>query len=377
MGEKKEQKGSDIELYHRETNDILGDMPNWLFHTGSYIVYGIIITLLVGAYWFKYPDTVYTSIIVDDSSGIEWITAPSTGMIETFLVNDGDVVKVSDTIGVLRNEAVLEDIRTFHKTLQNVEQYYRTNDIGYLKDYPITLKMGDMTMAYEQFTQAVRTCLIEHEHNVYPLKKAYLQEELEILYMDSSTVANKLAILNIRKSLLDLDIEQKVGHSQHRELLEIAYENITNSLHIWNDTYLIRSRTDGKIVLGERWTQHHKVSMGDTIAFIMKNRGRNPIGHIRLSQQNVAEIAIGNKVNIELSKYPARHYGYVIGEVSSISYIPSSNYYALDISLPYGLHTTLKTDLSDEIRLEGKAKIITTSRNVLSRIFSTFFYLVD
>ena len=28
-----------VELYSRENNDILGDMPNWLIHTGSHIIF--------------------------------------------------------------------------------------------------------------------------------------------------------------------------------------------------------------------------------------------------------------------------------------------------------------------------------------------------
>ena len=28
-----------VEVYSRENNDMLGDMPEWLIHTGSYIVY--------------------------------------------------------------------------------------------------------------------------------------------------------------------------------------------------------------------------------------------------------------------------------------------------------------------------------------------------
>ena len=32
-----------VEVYSRENNDMLGDMPEWLIHTGSYIVYGLIV----------------------------------------------------------------------------------------------------------------------------------------------------------------------------------------------------------------------------------------------------------------------------------------------------------------------------------------------
>ena len=47
-----------VEVYSRENNDMLGDMPQWLIHTGSYIVYGLIVFLVAGTALFKYPDTI-------------------------------------------------------------------------------------------------------------------------------------------------------------------------------------------------------------------------------------------------------------------------------------------------------------------------------
>ena len=56
-----------IEIYNRESNDMLGDMPNWLIYTGSYIVYGLIILLIIGSALFNYPDIVKQNIRIDDT----------------------------------------------------------------------------------------------------------------------------------------------------------------------------------------------------------------------------------------------------------------------------------------------------------------------
>ena len=55
-----------VEVYSRENNDMLGDMPEWLIHTGSYIVYGLIVFLIAGTALFKYPDTIRKTITIDD-----------------------------------------------------------------------------------------------------------------------------------------------------------------------------------------------------------------------------------------------------------------------------------------------------------------------
>lgn len=117
--EKKQPAGENIELYSRESSsDMLGDMPNWLIHTGSYIVYGLIIVLLAGSYVFKYPDVVTTDISIDDFSKTEWIMANEDGIIDDFFVTDGEKVKRNDTLGIIRNTASLGDVK---KVLQGID----------------------------------------------------------------------------------------------------------------------------------------------------------------------------------------------------------------------------------------------------------------
>lgn len=365
-----------IELYTRnEGNDMLGDMPNWLIHTGSYVVYGLIILLLTGSIVFKYPDVVETSISIDDYSKVEWITANQNGIIDEFFVEDGDKVKKNDTLGILRNTASLRDIKRFCKVLTKVEWYYRTDDISYLKDYPFDLIMGDMANAYEQFTQAVRTNLTSREYNAYEFKKEYIKQELRILQKDS--IKNELAILNANRNMFELDLNHKLEEAQNKRLLELAYENMVNSLQAWENKYLIKSGNNGIVLLGKSWSRSNRVMPGDTLCSVVSEYKGHPMGHVKLEQHQIAGIATGDKVNIELSKYPAHSYGYLVGEVSSISYVPSTKLYAVEILLPLGLHTTTKDEIDYEIGLTGKAEIITSSRSVLSRIFGPIYQLFN
>ena len=168
-----------VEVYSRENNEMLGDMPQWLIHTGSYIVYGLIVFLVAGTALFKYPDTIKKAVTIDDMGSVEWITANQGGMIERFFIENQSQVKRNDTLGILKNTASLEDVQTFCNVLTNIEWYYRTNDINYLQDYPFNLIMGEMAPAYEQFTQAVRTCVMYQEFDLYPQKKKFLDDGIQ------------------------------------------------------------------------------------------------------------------------------------------------------------------------------------------------------
>ena len=237
-----------VEVYSRENNDMLGDMPEWLIHTGSYIVYGLIVFLIAGTALFKYPDTIRKTITIDDLGSAEWITANQTGMIDRFFVENQSPVQKNDTLGILKNTALLEDVQTFCRVLTKIEWYYRTNDIKYLQDYPFDLIMGEMSSAYEQFTQAVRTCVMYQEFDIYPQKKKYLDEELRIL--ESTGKADAMAVLNVKRELFELDINHRMETAKNLRMLELAYENMVNSLRTWDKKYLIKSHHDGIVVWG-------------------------------------------------------------------------------------------------------------------------------
>ncbi|MDR0893981.1 MAG: HlyD family secretion protein [Prevotellaceae bacterium] len=357
-----------VEIYSRENNDLLGDIPHWLIYTGSYIIYGLIALLILGSVFFSYPNTVETGISIDDRGKTEWITATGSGVIDRFFVEDRQRVKRNDTLGMLRNTASLDDVKEFCRVLTKVEEYYRTNNSDCLKAFPFDLIMGEMTGAYTQFTEAVRTCRFYDEFDVFQQKVTFLQKELEILERD--TLRNEMNILNARRQLFDLQIEHRRELAQNRKGLELAYENMVNSLKAWEARYLIRSRSAGIVVLGKSWGISNVVSEGDTVCSVITEQTGLPVGHVRLSQDQVAEIAVGNRVNIELSKYPIHTYGYLTGKVASVTYVPSTKNYAVDIGFPDGLLTTNRNEIAYDVGLTGKAEIITSDRSILSRIFT-------
>lgn len=364
-----------IEIYSCENSDMLGEMPNWLIHTGSYIVYGLIILLIAGSALFHYPDIVKQNIRIDDTGNVEWITANNSGMIDRFFVEDQSEVKANDTLAILKNTASLKDVKRFCHVLTNVEYYYRTNDVKYLRYYPFDLIMGDMTSAYEQFTQAVRSCIMYHEFDIYPQKKKFLDEELRILNMNKET--DEISRLKIKQEIFDLDITHKMEQGKNRRTLELAYEKMVNSLRTWESKYLVICRNDGIVSWGKSWGMSKKVNEGDTLCTVLSHKPGMPTGHIRLTENDIAEIAVGDKVNIELNKYPSHSYGKLTGNISSISFIPYNKSYAVEVDFPEGLRTSNGKEIKYEIGLSGTAEIVTSSRSILGRIFSPIMQLFN
>lgn len=193
--------------------------------------------------------------------------------------------------------------------------------------------------------------------------------------LNESKQANALEILKVKREEFELEINHKMEMGKNRRMLELAYENMVNSLRTWENKYLIKSRHDGIVVWGKSWGMSHRVNEGDTLCTVISKQQANPLGHIRLSQDEVAEVAVGDKVNIELNKYPTHSYGVLPGKIASISFVPYNKSYAVEVAFPEGLTTTNHKEIKYEIDLSGKAEIITSSRSILSRIFAPIYEL--
>ena len=362
-----------IELHHREVTDLLGDAPDWLIHSGSYLLYVIMILLLTGAAFISYPDVVRGTAFIDDLANVEWITANSNGQIEAFFVKNDSFVQQGDTIAILQNPAQLSDVKKFCKILTNVEQYYLTNNTDLLRVFHFDLIMGEMSGAYTNFTRAVRNCIIYDDHNYFSQRKTFLQKELDILKREPGK--NEFAILKTERDIFELTISHKTELERNRKELELAYEDMVNNIRTWESKYLMQSHSEGRIVLGEVRSQARMVNKGDTIGSIISSNKEEFVARIRLEQEQIAGMKTGNQVNIRLAKYPEHTYGMLMGEINSITFIPYNKLYVVDILFHDQLLTTAKKEIKYELGLKGEAEIITSSQSVLSRIFNPLYTL--
>jgi multidrug resistance efflux pump len=371
VNRKEKEVQAPVELHSRETTDVLGDAPGWLVHTGSYLVYGMLILLLSGSALISYPDAVRGEALIEDLANVDYIKANSGGQIETVFVPNNARVKRGDTIALIQNPARLDDVVKFCRILENVENYYNTRQASLLRKLPFDLVMGEMAGAYENFTQAVMNCLLYNDYNYDSQRRVFLQRELDILKREAEK--NELALLKTEREIFELSVSHKKEVEKNVEQLEIAYEEMLNSLRTWESKYLIRSPKDGRIVLGETRELMHRVNIGDTIGSVISSNEEKFTAWMHLEQKQIAGVEPGNPVNIDLAKYPAHTYGHLTGEVSFISFLPYNQQYRVGIDFPDKLYTTAKKEIRYELGLKGEAEIVTSSQSVFSRIFMPLY----
>ena len=67
----------------------------------------------------------------------------------------------------------------------------------------------------------------------------------------------------MKRELFELDINHRMETAKNLRMLELAYENMVNSLRTWDKKYLIKSHHDGIVVWGKTWGMSARVNEGE------------------------------------------------------------------------------------------------------------------
>jgi hypothetical protein len=66
----KEKKQMEIELRSEEFQEIVEQSPRWMIRSGISLVLGLLVLLLAGSYFFKYPDVIETKITLSADQSV-------------------------------------------------------------------------------------------------------------------------------------------------------------------------------------------------------------------------------------------------------------------------------------------------------------------
>jgi len=99
-----------IELRSESVQEILGRPPRWIIRWGISLIFIVVAGLVIGSYFFKYPDVIQATITVTTENLPAGVTAKTSGRIDTLLVHEKQLVQQGDLLAVMESTARLEDV---------------------------------------------------------------------------------------------------------------------------------------------------------------------------------------------------------------------------------------------------------------------------
>lgn len=126
------------------------------------------------------------------------------------------------------------------------------------------------------------------------------------------------------------------------------------------------------------WSRNQNVKAGETVFTIQPSDSSRVLGKALLLLQGSGKVHVGQRVHIRLNNYPDQEFGYVKGQVASISPAPTEEgMYIVEITLLDGMQTNYGKQLPVSRELKGTADIILADKNVLERLLAPLRKMVE
>jgi HlyD family secretion protein len=424
----KEKQHKKIEFRSEPVQEILGSVPSWIIRWGTTLFFTVVILLLVGSWFFRYPEVVPNlDVEVLTTQPPAEVHVRSTGKIESFFIADKQLVKAGDSIAVIENPANFDDMFLLRDELRRFRPLLEGNELGSITSFNFrnNMRVGDVQDEYAEFQKDFRDLenfvelsyysqkievldqqISDHNlsYNYMYTQKQTLQEDYELesrnfrryenLY-DSAAISQseldnaksellqkqaiyesartdlantQIKINELKGERLDLQLQYEKEKNNLQLAIHKSFNNLYAAINKWAQDYLITAPIDGSATFNKFWTVNQNVIQGEKIVSIVPADSSNIIGKLTMPVYRSGKVKVGQKVNIRFENYPYMEFGMVSGYVEKISIVPADNTYAVDVIFPDGLRTNYNVDLPFSQKMRGKAEIITQDTRLLERI---------
>lgn len=418
----------DIKLHNEDVQEILSSPPRSLIRWGSSIIAFIILAFFIGSFFFRYPDIIYAEVTITTENPPTWIVARSTGKLKEIYVNDHKTVDKGEILAVIENSSNTKDVLNLKQALVNFQisdsiinfAFINHSVLGEIQDvYSLFRKMLEkynnffILNLYGQKIKSKKRQLEEYEKYIVHLlaqtnlnkRTVYLSENEfkreEILYKKDlstlsayessekellstkqsleqlmATVANtRITIAQLQNELVELQTQKIEEHTQLKIELQSSFEALNTSIKDWEQSYLLTSPIYGILSYNEIWKEFQYVNEGDKIFSIVSGNAGKIIGRMQFSVEGSGKVQIGQRVNIQINGYPYLEYGFLTGEIASISMLPEKEKYTAVVTIPQVLITSYNKHIILKGELSGSAEIVTDNQSLGTRLLSPFRYI--
>lgn len=425
-----------MEIRSTEVQEIMGFIPHWLIRWGITLFFAVILVLLAGSWFFKYPDIIRSSIVVTTLDPPATVVARSSGKIRDLFVKDNQEVKEGDILAVIETAAdykhVFElkaQLELFKPILTNFDPEYfiksefkRDYSLGGLQsnyeifqknysDYQYFLRLNyhqtkissleeqidkhnkyleqlkrqrdilseEFTLQEQQFDR-IKVLLkdgIVSQNDYESAKSAYLQKKHSFEGAKTVLTNEEMQIAQLQESILDLQMQYRQQKKSLQLLLKQAYDNLTSQISLWEYQYVLKAPISGVVSFTAYWSVNQNVKTGDNVITIVPDESGKIAGKLILPIEGSGKVKPGQRVNIKFSNYPHEQYGMVLGKIQSKSLVTMDKAYIVEVELVNGLTTNYGKTLDFTQEMQGAAEIITEDIRLLERIITPLKSLIE
>lgn len=309
-----------------EMQEIIGGMPSWIIRWGVTVVVVLLVAIFTVAYFIKYPEITSAPVVIFNSDPPIIIKSATNGVIDSLYIRNNDTVQKGQILALFETEVDLRHLQHIDSLLHEI----RTS--------------VDLELAVAEYEWPDGSGL----------------NELEPGYKDL---------------LISINNYKKYGYGDKRiEYLQHIQDNIKimmDYIHHWEEKYLIKSSIKGIVMYLQPLKEQYYASSEEELIAILPPTHNLSVVTGKIPATEYTKVKPGQKVLISLETFPMHEYGYLNGEIVTVSEVSVNNEYIVNIKLSNDLTTTNQHTIPKHAKLAGIAEIITEDKSVLNRLLSS------
>jgi len=420
---------NDIELRSEEFQEVLSRIPSWIERWGITLVFIVLAGLLIGSWFFKYPDIISAPIVVSTENLPADVVARTSGRIDYLSVSEQEKVHRNQIMGSLESTAntanvllldsllmykteldsipVFEPLKLYKFSLGEIQSFYGS----FLKSYEDLNHFLQMDYHNKKITvvekqRIVQQTILDQSVKQYYLNEKQLKTSQNIFMSDSALFSKKvisamefevakntfyqsrqvyetaksnieqqrLGILQLDQQIFDLEQQRQEQFSQLELSFINSYEQLKVQIEQWKQSYLIQSPIDGIVTFTRYWQDNQNVMVGQIILTVVPDEQQRITGKIFLPPARAGKVEIGQTVNVKFDDFPYMEYGMVKVKITNIALVPitenDTRNYVLEVEFPNDLLTTYRKTLTFRQQMSGIAEVITDDLSLFERLLN-------
>jgi len=400
------EKINKIEIRSEEYQEVLGASPSWLLRAGITVILLVIVILLIGSWFFKYPDVLNSQIVILTENPPVQLKAYSSGKLTHIFYSENQSVQKDSIVAVIENTANLNDIflissildtlsdmkyfpenigvnlgelqeswsglvriissyRNFtdldfyeqkNESLASQINYHNKYYSGLINQIKIMEKENELTLIQFERDKSLYQDGVIAKVDFEKSEQTYLQQKRSYESSKTSLISTQMQINQLRQQILDNNIQKANEIKTYEIQIEEALQGFKSQLAKWKQSYLIVSPIDGQVSFNKIWFVNQSISAGDLVVTIIPKVEMRIIGKADIPSTGIGKVKPGQTVNIKLDNYPFMEFGMIKAKIKNISLVP--------ISTEQGIFYTAEIELNDSVLTTNYNKSIPFSQNM-------------
>lgn len=430
------RKRKKIELHSEEVSDILSLPPKWIISWGVSLIFTIVLILVTGSMFFRYPEIITAPITVSSGNMAVRLKARINGKLVSLLVKDSAKVGPNEPVAILETTTSYEDFIFLENSCNVFKEAIRKDSIPKQNLFRMSMQLGSIQPYFSSFIKSLddynnfmdadyhtkkisilnkqlkeqKSILVLGGSQLQDLNEQYLlakagfdrdsvlfeqkaisqadleQSKIKRLSTRQSldnikgTVANmRHGILQSELSIFELNQDKNETQQQLKISLIGNFDNLSSQMEEWRQTYVLVSPVYGRISYSRYWQENQNVSAGDIVLVVIPEERAGVVGKIYLPLQGAGKVKLKQKVNIKLDNFPYMEYGMIEGRIRGMSSVPVEidgvKVIALEIEFLNGLTSNYGIELNSGEEMSGIADIITENISLFQRLVNPIRHL--